>query len=1727
MSCPVPDEPGASEGLSRVLTALRAAAPDLDGTALAEVLWLAARMAGDSAAVREQPTDPRPDRPAANPVRPAPTPDRSVPQPTAAAPVKSPDAGRSGAAAGADRPADHTLHERRTGERDLLRGTALPAPRAAALPQALELTRALRPWKRRWREGRRSELDVDMTVAGYARSGQLIPVFAPAPERWFDVTFVVDRSPGMRVWRETVEEFTALATRISAFRTLRVRDLTFRPDGTPVSPGRLGSSSGRMLVVLVSDCAAAPWRRPEVWQLVHAWAGATPTALLNPLPTRLWPGTGLDLPMVRTTPTVPGPYGTRLPYDVPPLLDMGSSDGLGPWQPVPVLSLSAHSVGRWSRALMRNDPAGCSAVLVPPTGRLPARSVPATRPVPPQMRAHGFLRTASRAAVRLAVLCSTFDRLSSAVLHLVREALVPEATTADVAEVVTSGLFQVTEDRDAVELTLTRAAQEVLREQLPQDDVWRLHEALDRHLRERIGGDPGLAAVLPDPAASQELPAELRPFARASRETLELLGVSVPERAADPRTVRLHPQPEPDSAPGPHELPPAPVPFVGSEQRVQDLAHLLVAAGDGSRRVCVTEHGARPGAGRTALALHIAHRVRDSFPDGQVFLDLRGSTPHPVDADAALYMLLTALGQPAESVPRTTDELVAAAVTALRGRRTLVVLDDAHATGFLDRLTAKAPFCAWLVTVRDPGRSPRGFTTVGLRSLPEGDVCEMLAAVSGARLSGSDRQRLRAAVDANGPWSPLAVELCAAWFTLDATRSVDDLIRLIGGARGQTWNGEDRFVFLGQLARVLPEHLREAAARLAAVGTGLLTLHEAGALLERDGHGARETLEPLVRAGVLERRGVDRYRFHSALHAALRPDPGRPGYGRDGRPSTDECLSDFYLAAASILHEASRPGSGLVRLLGVPEVSVTAQVASSLTGGLSSTWVANALTYVAEAGVQADQHTRNSLSELLFLLRDVGGSALHRRDFEQAAKALTAPVAKGLPPEIRLARLAVASAHHAGGRVDAAARELEPLILAADGVRDDLWTGHISSLSGALALDRGAFAPARRHYERACAAFEALPDPYALAEARLGLARAELNLGATSLALELAEAVAGVDFAPTRVRLARDARHLLVVAASAAGRHARALEVQTELCRVYEVMDEKPAMGEVLAEMADTCLQLDRSEEAVEALEAALTCFERPGLERERATTLAMYAAVLTGMGEPERALEALDEAVSLMEGRDNATVARLKAMKRAYGVKTVIGLELTGEIEDEEEDARLSDALLLAALEAVRSSRVVPNMNLVSGETISHGCLLIADGSIETAALVHGLAQQLPRTLTVSGFPYTVHMAVDIAPGAPPVRHRARLLLHDHAIRSLARSSATWPTAHMSAEAHAAMTAGVRGKQFFIENTSVQAASGARLLVPAEPVWPLNDPDLRRVTLACKSADPEGRRMGMLLRESIDAMLDTETTGRFDPARLSPKERSGVITSIEQALRRWPSFLAGDSTDLLLPAAGDEVDAVGFDVKFSLSGRWSFAADHPGRIIVLIQADDHRSRWSMGVLRLEPLHLNAGATTDGRRTLRSDALTSAVLWLHMQEPLPENLLLHLPAEDREAVFSGPRVRRMVRLFVRVQERPVAPSALRQIGGTHWQRRLREAVPELREQGILLLGPRAADRSLARELGTADGSRSDGYVSVRLTRYQPDRHRNQQYIELNGTRWVRAAVDDPVEPLPELRRQLR
>ena len=151
----------------------------------------------------------------------------------------------------------------------------------------------------------------------------------------------------------------------------------------------------------------------------------------------------------------------------------------------------------------------------------------------------------------------------------------------------------------------------------------------------------------------------------------------------------------------PAQLPPEVINFVGRETAAEQIAEWLSPAAPPDATPVVVLTGP-PGTGKTALAVHVAHRLRARFPDGQLFVDLRGHARGPaLDPDQVLARFLRALGVAADEVPTDLDEQSAALRSLLTGKRMLIVLDNVARAGQVRPLLPGDPGCAVLITSRD------------------------------------------------------------------------------------------------------------------------------------------------------------------------------------------------------------------------------------------------------------------------------------------------------------------------------------------------------------------------------------------------------------------------------------------------------------------------------------------------------------------------------------------------------------------------------------------------------------------------------------------------------------------------------------------------------------------------------------------------------------------------------------------------------------------------------------------------------------------------------------------------------------------------------------------------------------------------------------------------------------------------------------------------------------------
>ncbi|MEU2164518.1 BTAD domain-containing putative transcriptional regulator [Streptomyces sp. NPDC019208] len=198
------------------------------------------------------------------------------------------------------------------------------------------------------------------------------------------------------------------------------------------------------------------------------------------------------------------------------------------------------------------------------------------------------------------------------------------------------------------------------------------------------------------------------------------------------------PVPPAGSSPRPAQLPPAPAHFTGRQALVADLRAVLTRPGRDRPAVAVLSGMA--GVGKSALALHVAHSLREDFPDGQLHLHLHGATPGmtPLAPCQSLTALLLDLGVAPRAIPESPDAAAALLRSTLAPTRTLLVLDDAASAAQVRPLLPAGAGCAVVVTSRSPLTALDGAARFALTPLSPPESAALLRAVSGRDGAGAD-----------------------------------------------------------------------------------------------------------------------------------------------------------------------------------------------------------------------------------------------------------------------------------------------------------------------------------------------------------------------------------------------------------------------------------------------------------------------------------------------------------------------------------------------------------------------------------------------------------------------------------------------------------------------------------------------------------------------------------------------------------------------------------------------------------------------------------------------------------------------------------------------------------------------------------------------------------------------------------------------------------------------------
>ena len=791
----------------------------------------------------------------------------------------------------------------------------------------------------------------------------------------------------------------------------------------------------------------------------------------------------------------------------------------------------------------------------------------------------------------------------------------------------------------------------------PGAELRRLHERILRN-------DPSLAA----PAAQGQGPVEGHPGGEGRNGASPSTVPTVSAARAAPAVPAAEPVPHPVHRPAalPADLPD----FTGRAALADRMAAWLTSS-EGTAPTVIAVSGVG-GVGKTALAVHVAHTVRDAFPDGQLYADLQGTARHPLPPAVVLGEFLRALGVPDDAIPEGEDERAALYRSVLADRRVLVLLDNARDTAQVRPLLPGTTGCAVLVTSRARPAGPPGVRAVDLDVLDPVEAIALFTAIVGPR-AAAERGAVVDAVGLCG-FLPLAVRIAASRLAARPGWTVRALAARLADGRRRL--AELRIGDLAVEATFrlgydqLDPDLARAFRLLSVPETSSVCPWGASALLGVSHAEGERTLETLVDLGLMDSPTPGCYRYHDLLLLFARqlPEPGgeQGGHGAHGdhgdhgehgaesggrgergeggeRRAALHRLVRFVVAAQCEIHRRLRPGAPLATSadpdppgeLAFRDVGEARQWTfdrvTDLLAIVRQAAGQGALTEAADALIALDPVLEDGYrwAEAGPAARAVLDEALRRGDRRAEARARYA-LGRLLTHTSRLAE-----AREHAGRATALCRETGDRVLLMSAL--DL----LSHLAFYEHDPRGAIG----YVEQALELGRELGDRAGEAERTGNLAYARVEAG------EAAEAVPAAERARELARRAGHAAaeayalYTLGIALRELGRLEEALERFHDglvLCRAHGL---RARESYVLLRIAETELLRDRPQEALARAERSLALGREIGEEYQQGRALTALGRILTALGDPAGARRRWEEALALftsLEVPDADDVRRL-----------------------------------------------------------------------------------------------------------------------------------------------------------------------------------------------------------------------------------------------------------------------------------------------------------------------------------------------------------------------------------------------------------------------------------------------------------------------------------------------------
>ncbi|MEU0880990.1 BTAD domain-containing putative transcriptional regulator [Lentzea sp. NPDC005914] len=629
----------------------------------------------------------------------------------------------------------------------------------------------------------------------------------------------------------------------------------------------------------------------------------------------------------------------------------------------------------------------------------------------------------------------------------------------------------------------------------------------------------------------------------------------------------------------PRQLPSAPAQFVG---RQEDLAEL-----DQAVRTGVAAIAGAGGMGKTWLALHWAHRNLHRFPDGQLFVDLRGFSPDetPMEPDVAIRGFLHALGLDAARIPADPQTSAALFRSLTAHRRMLVVIDNAVDAAQVAPMLPGGDTCKVLVTSRN--RLPGISRPVGLDVLADSDAATLLATRIGASRLNAEPLAVARLIDLCGGL-PLALSIVGARVLTEPELSLAAIAHQLEELGLGALDADPSVsvpVVLSWSYRALTDQQRQMFALLGTAPGEDIGLDAAASLAGVSTQDARATLRALEQASLISISG-SRARMHDLVraYAAERNSDGTEALRR---------LVDHHVHTAHANDRVIDPHRPLITL-GRSDVEITP--ARDKAGALA--W------FDAERGThQAVQQAAaaHGWNDSVVLLARVSHAYHQLRGhlddelamWQAALDAAEDPADRVIAHRIMGSSLGQVhrydeAQHHLAASLDLARQVGEPLALAdAHGALAWLWAS-------------------RSEYHRAFEHAQAALPHYRRTGNRMLLAMAHNNIG--HCAAEIGDTASGREHASTALTLLHELgdRHGEATAVDTLGRvehqagnHVEAIalyERALELCRAE---NDDYVAANVLTNLGHPHLALDQRDLAARCWQEALVMLEQQGRDDE------------------------------------------------------------------------------------------------------------------------------------------------------------------------------------------------------------------------------------------------------------------------------------------------------------------------------------------------------------------------------------------------------------------------------------------------------------------------------------------------------------------------------------------------